>query len=33
VSKVTVGQENGSDIEIYYEDDGAGQLLDFVAKS
>jgi non-heme chloroperoxidase len=25
VSKVTVGQENGSDIEIYYEDHGAGQ--------
>ena len=25
MSKVTVGQENGSDIEIYYEDHGAGQ--------
>ena len=25
MSKVTVGRENSSDIEIYYEDHGAGQ--------
>lgn len=25
MAKVTVGQENGTDIEIYYEDHGTGQ--------
>jgi non-heme chloroperoxidase len=27
MSKVTVGQENGADIEIYYEDHGSGQAV------
>jgi hypothetical protein len=27
--KVTVGRENSADIEIYYEDHGAGLLTDF----
>ena len=34
MATVTVGQENNTDIEIYYEDHGAGQvntaLLDFL---